>query len=223
MTSTGTERQRAHRVSHLWPLVSGAVALGVVAAAGALIALRQSPLGVDAEWMAEIVEHRNRAWEIPSLVMNSVGGGVFGVFVVPIGIALLLVALKRRWAALFFLLASVLSAGMVQLLKNLFGRARPEDILVAADYGSFPSGHTANAATIAVTLGIIFRKAWVWVAGVAYTVLMLLSRTYLGAHWLSDTLGGMLLGAGVAVIVWAPLALRLQRERDRSALGALGR
>ena len=54
---------------------------------------------------------------------------------------------------------------MVQLLKNLFGRARPEDILVVSDFGSFPSGHVANAATIAVAIGMIVPNVWVWVAG----------------------------------------------------------
>ena len=44
---------------------------------------------------------------------------------------------------------------------------------------------------------------------------MALSRTYLGAHWLSDTIGGLILGAGIAVIVWAPLAYRLARERTQ--------
>jgi undecaprenyl-diphosphatase len=43
---------------------------------------------------------------------------------------------------------------------------------------------------------------------------MAVSRTYLGAHWLSDTVGGLLIGAGVAVIVWAPLAYRIAREKQ---------
>ena len=89
---------------------------------------------------------------------------------------------------------------------------RPEDILVTPDFGSFPSGHSSNAALVATALGIIFMRTWVWVAGAVYTVLMMLSRTYLGAHWISDTIGGMLVGAGVAVIVWAPFAEKLYRE-----------
>ena len=91
-------------------------------------------------------------------------------------------------------------------------RPRPEDILVTSDFGSFPSGHSANAATIAVTLGIIFARTWVWVAGSIYTLLMMLSRTYLGAHWISDTIGGLLIGAAVGVIVWAPFAYKLRAE-----------
>jgi undecaprenyl-diphosphatase len=206
-------RQTARKVTRRWPLVSGIVALAVVAAAGALIGLRQSDVEFDVDWMQNLSEHRSPFWEVPARLMDFLGGGWFGVFAVPIGIAVLLLLTKRRWGALYFLIASVLSAGIVQLLKNIFDRARPEDILVIADHGSFPSGHTANAATLAVTLGIIVGRRWAWFLGVVYTVLMLLSRTYLGAHWLSDTLGGLLVGAGVAVIVWAPFATRLHAER----------
>ena len=50
-------------------------------------------------------------------------------------------------------------------------------------------------------------------SGAVYTVLMAISRTYLGAHWLSDTIGGLLVGAGVALLLWAVLATPLERER----------
>jgi undecaprenyl-diphosphatase len=86
-------------------------------------------------------------------------------------------------------------------------------MIVTSDFGSFPSGHVANAATIAVALGVIVPRVWVWVLGAVYTVLMAISRTYLGAHWLSDTIGGLLVGAGVALVLWAVFAARLERER----------
>jgi undecaprenyl-diphosphatase len=145
--------------------------------------------------------------------MNFVGGGWFGVFVVPLAVAGALFLAKRKWASVYFLVAAAVSAGIVQVLKNVFGRARPEEILIHSDFGSFPSGHVANAATIAVTIGILFPRLWVWIAGVAYVVLMLLSRTYLGAHWFTDTIGGLALGAAVALIVWAPFAYKLVHEQ----------
>ena len=111
----------------------------------------------------------------------------------------------------------MLGVGVVQLLKNLFERPRPADMLVTADLGSFPSGHVANAATMAVVVGLIVRRTWVWIVGVVYAVLMMLSRTYLGAHWLSDTVGGLILGAGAAILVWAPFAYVLHRERHGTA------
>jgi undecaprenyl-diphosphatase len=150
--------------------------------------------------------------------MDTVGGGLFGVIILPVAITVVMLVLRRTWAAIYFAAASVVSAGLVQLLKNLFDRPRPEDMLVVADIGSFPSGHVANAATMAVVLGFILQRTWVWVAGIAYAILMMLSRTYLGAHWVSDTIGGLVLGAGVAVVLWAPFAHRLHLERRKPIL-----
>jgi membrane-associated phospholipid phosphatase len=209
--------RKTRKVQRVWPLVSAFAVLVVAVLIGLLVMVRGAgnPLGFDTEWMDEIIEHRSPVWEVPSLAMNYLGGGVIGVFIVPIVIIVALCLFRRFWAAIYFAVATILSAGLVQLLKGIFGRARPEDILVHADFGSFPSGHVANATTMAVVLAIVLRRSWVWVAGIVYVILMLLSRTYLGAHWLSDTFGGMLLGAGVAVIVWAPIANRLYRENER--------
>jgi len=215
-TRFAADRARAaSSVSRRWPLISGVTAVVLVALLGGAIAYRAGnlPFEFDTEWMEEVIEHRNPAWEVPAQLMNTVGGGLFGIFILPTVIIVVLLVLRRFWAAVYFAVATVLSAGLVQLLKNLYVRPRPEDMLVVADVGSFPSGHVANAATMAVVLGFIVQRAWVWVAGVAYAVLMMASRTYLGAHWVSDTIGGLVLGAGVAVIVWAPLAHRLHIER----------
>ena len=136
-------------------------------------------------------------------VMNRVGGGVIAAVVVPLLIAGALFLAKKRWAALYALIAFLASAALVQLLKTLFGRARPDDMLVASDYGSFPSGHTANAATIAVVLWLIFPRVWVAIAGVVWTILMGFSRTVLAVHWITDTLGGALVGAAGALLIAA--------------------
>ena len=207
------------RIARRWPLVSGAAALLLVGGLGALIVLRGNgrPLKIDAEWMDEILEHRAPVWEYLSLTMNFLGAGIAGVIVIPVLILLFLLLRKRPWAAGSFVAATIVSSGLVQVLKSLFGRARPEDMLVISDFGSFPSGHVANAATMAVCLGILFPRLWVWLAGALYTVLMMVSRTYLGAHWLTDTIGGLLLGAAVAVLLWAPVAAKLQGERELAA------
>lgn len=209
------EARQTAAIERRWPLISGIIAVILVAGLGAIIAYREGnlPYSIDTRWMSEIIEHRNPAWEVPALLMNNIGGGVFGIAILPIAIIVVLCVLRRFWAAIYFAAATVLSAAVVQLLKNLFDRPRPEDILVTADLGSFPSGHTANAATMAVVIGFIAHRAWVWVAGVAYTILMLLSRNYLGAHWLSDTVGGLVLGAGVAIVLWTPFAYKLHQER----------
>jgi undecaprenyl-diphosphatase len=215
----------ARRISRRWPVISGLSAVALAALLGLVVVVRANGLAleVDTEWMDEIIEHRSPVWEIPSLLMNALGGGVFGVLIVPLAITLVVVLMKRPWAAGYYLAATVVSAGGVQLLKQVFGRARPEDMLVISDYGSFPSGHVANAATMAVCLAIIFPRLWVALAGAAYTIVMLLSRTYLGAHWLTDTIGGVLLGAGVAVVLWAPAAAKIDGERQLASRRRLER
>jgi membrane-associated phospholipid phosphatase len=210
------EAPAPYKVARRWPIVSGAVALLVVGLLALVLVLRGQgslPFSFDEEWMEEVLENRNTFWEAPSLLMNYLGGGFVAVFVIPLLVIGLLLLFRRPWAALYFLASIVASAAVVQILKSAVGRARPEEMLVVSDFGSFPSGHSANAATLSVALGIIFVRVWIWVAGSVYTVLMMASRTYLGAHWLSDTIGGLLLGAGVAVLLWAPFAARLYRER----------
>jgi membrane-associated phospholipid phosphatase len=207
---TDSNQPVSDRVTRRWPIVSGSIAIVLALALGAIIAIRGNlPFEGDTEWMEEILEHRSPYWEVPSLLMNFLGGGWFA-FALPAAIIVLLCVRREFWAALFLGLSSIASALVVQLFKSIFGRPRPEDMLVVSDFGSFPSGHAANAATLAVCLGLIVWRAWVWVAGVAYVVLMMLSRTYLGAHWITDTIGGALIGAAVVLIVWAPLAHRLR-------------
>ncbi len=204
------------RVARRWPLISAGLALLLVAALALVIVYREhnKPFGFELEWMGEVVEHRSAFWTVPALVFNYLGGGLLAVLVIPLLAIAALLVFRRRWAALYFAIATLASAAVVQVLKGVIGRPRPTEILVHPDFGSFPSGHSANAAVLATVLAIVFARTWVWAAGAVYTVAMMLSRTYLGAHWISDTIGGMLVGAGIAVIVWAPFALKLATERS---------
>lgn len=202
----------ARTITARWPLISGTVAVALTVLLGTLIATRSSPFSLDQLVLDELLSIRATAFTGPALIMDFIGGGWFGIFAVPLGGTLALILAGRRWSALYFIVASALSAGVVQSLKALVGRARPEEILVTTDIGSFPSGHVANAATLAAILIVLVQRRWVIIVGIGYTLLMMLSRTYLGAHWLSDTIGGVLVGIGVAAILRAPFARKLSAE-----------
>lgn len=174
-----------------------------------------APLSLDTAWLSLMVLMRTPFTEGVAQFFNTYGGGYVGIFVVPLAIVALMLVLRRPKAALFTVVAALASVGVVQLLKQLFGRMRPEDILVLSDFGSYPSGHVANAATIAVTFILLFPRLWAWLAGVGTVLLMAWSRTLLGAHWLSDTLGGALVGVAVTLLVWTFAARFVDAERHR--------
>lgn len=181
------------------------------------------PPAFDRWWNDAVDMYRTDAVLSFALVLNSIGGGWIAILLVPLLlIAALLIA--RRWrAAVFAAVAFLASAGAVQLLKQLFGRARPEDMIVVSDYGSFPSGHTANAATIAVVLWLVFPRVWTALLGILWIIAMALSRTLLSVHWATDTLGGALVGAGVVLVLGAWLLPWVQthsrQDAERSSIG----
>ena len=197
----------------------GVVLIALACALGAWVFFRgPSPFAIDVWWNQLFASTPSQPLLVFAIAMDAVGGHLTAVLIVPVLGALVLYLSRRRWSALYFLTASVGSALLVQVVKHTFGRARPEDILIVSDYGSFPSGHTANAATIAVVAAVLFPRLWVRIVGVAWVVLMAFSRTYLHAHWLSDTAGGALIGAGAALILAAAFSRLRARDEDRLAM-----
>ncbi|GAA3746176.1 phosphatase PAP2 family protein [Salinactinospora qingdaonensis] len=145
-------------------------------------------------------------------------GGMRPWGAVPMVIILAPLAWARRWSDLALVLLAWIftSAITVEAFKELLGRPRPPEPLVATHTSAFPSGHTAYAAVMGMALVAVARnhRAWALAATLAVTVVMAWSRIYLGAHWLSDTVGGALLGWGIALLLWGlwparpPLAAR---------------
>ena len=135
---------------------------------------------------------------------------VLGIVVVA-AIAYLL--LMKRGGAALWVFASVVG-GMVlsSFLKEAFNRPRPDLVAHATQVftPSFPSGHATLSAVTFLTLGALLasthdsRRLKVFFLGLAIfiTVVVGLTRIYLGVHYPTDVLAGWCLGAAWAAICW---------------------
>jgi membrane-associated phospholipid phosphatase len=144
----------------------------------------------------------------------------FGSAYVTIGLALIgSVVLYRQKKGRNILILWILMAGVglfVQVGKRTFIRQRPIQVAYYPETGySFPSGHSATAMTLYGLLGYWLvrgrrriRNRWlVGISAVGLIGLVGFSRIYLGVHFLSDVLGGYLLGAcwlivGIVLTEW---------------------
>ncbi|PJI94703.1 phosphatase PAP2 family protein [Luteimicrobium subarcticum] len=178
-------------------------ALPFVALLVAVLAASKGPLAVD-RWWVDVVGALRTPW-LTTLMswVSAAGGGLFGGVVVPALVALVVWGVASARAAAGFVAVELLSLVAVQVVKHAVARPRPPTATVADLFSSFPSGHTAHAATMTALLVVLLRRRWLVVLAVSWTTVMALSRTYLGEHWLSDTVAGASLGVAV-VLACAP-------------------
>ena len=156
---------------------------------------------IDISILLYIQESIRMSWLTPVVVfITSLGNA--GIFWVILSLALLVPKKTRMIGCISFLalFGSLLVNNL--LLKNLVGRIRPYDAcstllpLVAkpTDY-SFPSGHTGSSfASACVLYHHLPKKAGIPMLVLA--VLISLSRLYVGVHYPSDVLAGILTGIG---------------------------
>lgn len=116
----------------------------------------------------------------------------------------LLLCVYLFWRKYHIVLRLLLTATLAYLLsgfaKDLWGRERPGDLfdhIVNLDYvvrgPGFPSGHTALAAALALTMGHYLPKKYRWIVPV-WIIGVALSRMYLGIHFPMDVVGGFAIG-----------------------------
>jgi undecaprenyl-diphosphatase len=147
-----------------------------------------------------------------------------GAAEIPLGLLLtwLLARRERRDDAWAYAGATLSGWVLYGLAKLAFARARPRIIprlMHGAGWYSFPSGHSMLAPLVFGLGAWIWSRSWplrarVALLGASAALALLLagSRVYLGMHWPTDALGGLLLGTGWA----AAWAWRWELDRPRS-------
>jgi len=130
----------------------------------------------------------------------------------PVALLFSIVAWRRsRTAAIHMATATLGGEIVLEVIKLVIARPRPSGILPLIDaYGySFPSGHSLVAAATYTTAAILIcrelsrRTHRVLVSAAASLTIALVaaSRVYLGVHYASDAIGGILLGTAWAAIL----------------------
>lgn len=107
----------------------------------------------------------------------------------------------RGKAALHWLAVCAVTAALSRLLKLVIAVPRPSAMYEGISAFSFPSNHTSLSVAVFGFLAVLIAReltpARRWLPYVGVTLLVIpigFSRLYLGAHWLSDVLGGLALG-----------------------------
>jgi hypothetical protein len=206
-----------------WPVALEILALAAcLAAFGALTAAVTHDDFVT-EWDRDLNERlgdsHSRGFELVTHL-----GSFWGLVAVCV-VATVLLARRRAWTDITLLVASLAGAALLDLLaKQAIARPRPlfhDPTIVLTTY-SFPSGHTTGTTAVYTALAFILARrlprpyAALAVAGAALMIaLIAASRVYLGAHYVSDVVGGVLLGLAWVLVVVLALSVR---ERRRAVL-----
>lgn len=131
-------------------------------------------------------------------------------------VALFFLLLGRAEVFVQLAIGIVLLYAVISPLRLLFFRIRPDHssyagLFTKIDAGSFPSMHSARSTLLAIVLGTVFNSALAWALLALAVVAILATRVMLKRHYVTDILGGIVVGVlvGWLTIVLSPIVLGL--------------
>jgi membrane-associated phospholipid phosphatase len=207
--------------------------LAIAMAAGALVAalillalalaLGTAIAGLDHAIMAWLAARHGTVGQRVALQVTALGN-TLTLAVLLLWLAAVLVATRRRFEAV--VVTATFGGGRIlnEVLKALFDRARPDIFEWGTDVvsASFPSAHAMSAAIAYGTLAYMVRwlgagpaaRRAAWILATVLVSGVAASRVYLGVHYPSDALAGILAGALWTAIVLSALPAARHFERQ---------
>ncbi len=199
-----------------------------------LLAFAVLSVAVTAGWTAPLDQsitvalagHRTEV--LNNLAVNLTALGSAPVVAIVALLAALYAVASGRPRIVLALLWTPLSFFLDSGLKLVFQHPRPTEAIIAIpDSYSFPSGHAVAASALYITLALAAatgerrlrpRRVLVW-GGVLIALLVAWSRVYLGVHYLSDVVGGLLIGSAGALATTTAVSRTERHEAARSLSG----
>ncbi len=220
--AVGVDRPRSAARAHLAALIA-LVCLTLFAVLTVAVLLGWTH-ALDVRLMLALGPHRP-PWCTRIMRVASVLGS--GHVEIPLALLLSfrLAAIRRRSEAAGYASAALSGWAMYGLLKFLIRRARPRVIprlMRGGGWYAFPSGHATLAPLVFGLGALIWAAPWprttrltLLAAAALLSILIAFSRVYLGLHWPSDVVGGLLVGTG-----WAALWVWWWERAGQQAAGA---
>jgi len=203
-------------------------ALGIFLVAGLIVAVIGTALFValashvhsgstqalDESVIRWLVAHHTPVLDVAMLEITTLGTAVVVMMIVAVA-ALFLVLTGHKYSAILLLASSIGGVVLNGVLKLGFDRPRPTIFIPAIHTAtsSFPSGHATSAAMVYATVAYLAarlakrRRARWLVMTAAFIIIALISfsRLYLGVHYPSDVLAGVIVGLAWAGFCMATL------------------
>ncbi|MCJ7740071.1 phosphatase PAP2 family protein [Candidatus Microgenomates bacterium] len=198
-------------------LILGSIILGVAFFCLSILVNTDSFRDIDYQSMLGLQQHISRFFDIPFSIFTVLGSTEISLIILMLVFTGLIIKKKKLFLGIFLYFSIYLIELIGKLVifhpspPALFHRYAlniyfPSQFVVNTRF-AFPSGHMARSIFLVIIALFLFLKnknfryRKIVAAGFfIFTLVMFISRVYLGEHWLSDVIGGLFLGSTIAFL-----------------------
>ncbi len=156
----------------------------------------------DIDLLKEINLHRNHSLDPLFKIITDTAPTI--AYSVPVFLCLLSIIQKNKRSetkSIYLICASILALVIEKSLKHIVNRPRPFitypfiEKITSATSPSFPSGHTSDAFTLAISLSLAYPKWYIILPSLSWAMAVGYSRMDLGVHYPTDIIGSIVIAA----------------------------